>query len=232
MATIGDLFIRVTAKDQNFHRSMSKVQRSVRNVTGSVAKMAGTFGATLGTGAMLAGVMKAVSTYSGEFAAAMARVQVAMTQFWIVVGKHLGPVFAQLVDDARKFFEQFVGMDAIVSVLQLITEAAQVMRFTFGSLPSDLANAFQLISKIIAKVSPFIRFMEMVNTRNRNALSKGINPEQLAVMQADGTAADSRFGGNLINSIPGAGSTAAADRIVLELRTLGKIMVRKLGGFF
>ena len=228
MATIGDLFIRVTAKDQNFHRSMSKVQRSVRNVTGNVAKMAGTFGATLSIGAALAATLKAVATYSGEYAAAMARVEVGMTRFWLAVGKNLGPVFAKLVDDARVFFGEFVGLDAVVSVLKVIAEVADVVRVTFKAIAYLIGETIAVAQRALAFLNPIIGFMRMQNKQNRGALGMGINPQQLQTMQSGGP---QNFGGGT-QAIPIVGNNAAVERVGLELRTLGKIMVRKLGGFF
>ena len=228
MATIGDLFIRVTAKDQNFHRSMSKVQRSVRNVTGSVAKMAGTFGATLSIGAALAATLKAVATYSGEYAAAMAKVQIGMMRFWLAVGKNLGPVFAKLVDDARVFFGEFVGLDAVVSVLKVIAEVADVVRVAFKALAFLIAETLSGASRVVGFLNPITGFMRMQNKQNRRALGMGMNPQQLQTMQSGGP---QNFGSGT-QAIPIIGNNAAVDRVVLELRTLGKIMVRKLGGFF
>lgn len=104
MTTVGDLFVRVTAKDANFQRSMRNVQGSISRVTNSVGRMAGVFGVAFGMGALVSKTIESAAKYSAVFAKEMQLATRDAQLFWIAAGQGIGPAFADISREIRSAF--------------------------------------------------------------------------------------------------------------------------------
>lgn len=104
MTTVGDLFVRVTAKDANFQRSMRNVQGSISRVSNSVSRMAGVFGVAFGMGALVSKTIESAAKYSAVFSKEMALANRDAQLFWIAAGQGIGPAFAEITKEIRAAF--------------------------------------------------------------------------------------------------------------------------------
>lgn len=100
--TVGDLFIRVTAKDQQFQKGMRRVQGSIKSTVGVASRLAGVFGMAFGVASLISKTIESSAKYSGEFAKQMAKMTYQSQMFWMAAGKQMGPVFAEILEDFNK----------------------------------------------------------------------------------------------------------------------------------
>lgn len=179
--TVGDLFIRVTAKDQQFKKQMRGVRQTIGGVGTSVGRLAGLFGVAFGAGAALSFAMKAASKYSGVFVQQMSRLRMDMLRIEIAMGKAFGPVFAEMIED----FREWVGLtgdgeanlsDAAEAMVSLV-EIAKAVWYWFDLI-------YQLggvIGGLFLKLAEALGLMEY--SADQAAMAKPMTREELRVAQ-------------------------------------------------
>ena len=161
MTTVGDLFVRVTAKDANFQRSMRNVQGSISRVTNSVGRMAGMFGLAFGMGSLVSKTIESAAKYSNEFAKEMHLATRDAQLFWIAAGQGIGPALAEASREIRKAFgttEQWrdtwaeIGEHA-VSFVELIKMSTYNLRI-FAKIWKTIGEYIGMISATPHPKSP------------------------------------------------------------------------------
>jgi len=103
--TIGDLFVRVTAKDQQFNQKMRGVKKTVGSVGGSIGRMAGMFGLALGPAAAIGATLALAVKYSGQASRSAALLGAEWTRTSIAIGQGFGEVWSLILDDVRALVE-------------------------------------------------------------------------------------------------------------------------------
>lgn len=186
--TVGDLFIRVTAKDQQFKKQMRGVRASIGSVGSSVGRMAGLFGIAFGGAAALGFALKAASKYSGVFVQEFARFRVDMVKIKIAAGKAFGPVFANILKDIRGMTGETQSWD---DVMHTLAETAQSLYDIFKALTipfkllyklgEQIGNIFTPILEAFAVVGPWAGIAEQ-----RKQYGKGMTREDLTGQQTHG----------------------------------------------
>tara|TARA_R110002020_G_scaffold328050_1_gene543993 strand:- start:301 stop:966 length:666 start_codon:yes stop_codon:yes gene_type:complete len=179
--TVGDLFIRVTAKDQQFKKQMRSVRHTIGGVGTSVARMAGLFGVAFGAGAAISFAMKSASKYSGVFVRQMSKLRVDMLRIEIAMGKAFGPVFAELIED----FREWAGLTGEGETN--LSDAAENMR-SLIRIAEAVYYWFNLIYKIGEALGGlFLKLAEamglMEYSADQKAMGKGMTREELNTAQ-------------------------------------------------
>ena len=176
--TVGDLFIRVTAKDQQFQKGMRRVQGSIKSTVGVASRLAGVFGMAFGVASLISKTIESSAKYSGEFAKQMAKMTYQSQMFWMAAGKQMGPVFAEILEDFNKMVFAGASWTAIwAEVASYARELYTVLKPIIWFLNAQQKGLKILGEGIAEPVTKRIMFEE----RKRHA--RGLTREQLKAMQ-------------------------------------------------
>lgn len=210
--TVGDLFIRVTAKDQQFKKQMRGVRQTIGGVGTSVGRLAGLFGMAFGAGAALSFAIKAASKYSGVFVKQMSKLRVDMLRIEMSVARAFGPVFAAMIKD----FRAWVGMTAEGEAnMQGIADSTHAL---YGVIKLALAPFIKLF-EILAAIGGSEAVYRTVGK---------LNPKFRATMQREAIAGQGMTREELDTAQSNAGIRAAAADPYSDDKLTTQLMVDKL----
>lgn len=183
--TVGDLFIRVTAKDSQFKKQMGGVRKSIGQVGSSVGRLTGLFGMAFGAASGLAFVLQGASKYSGVFVQQMSLLKRDILLIQIAMGKAFGPLFAEILED----FRSLIGMtDEGKANLNVMADTIGALYRAIKKILAPVKWLFDLLAKIggsqfVYDIGTTIRPASAKTQAQARKNRQGMTPEQLKNLQ-------------------------------------------------
>tara|TARA_R100001463_G_scaffold23670_2_gene56574 strand:- start:2995 stop:3573 length:579 start_codon:yes stop_codon:yes gene_type:complete len=163
--TIGDLFVRVTAKDQKFNQKMRGVKKTVGGVGSSIGRMAGMFGLALGPAAAIGGTLMLATKYSGQAARSAALLGAEWQKAAIGIGQGFGEIWSMILDD-------------VTELVKWLNDSG-----VWETIGNAFRDAYKWLKEIVDTLAQF--FGGEMAAKQEQMATQGITRGQLDTLQAE-----------------------------------------------
>tara|TARA_R100000654_G_scaffold74730_1_gene109846 strand:+ start:7246 stop:7821 length:576 start_codon:yes stop_codon:yes gene_type:complete len=175
--TIGDLFVRVTAKDQKFNQKMRRVKKTVRGVGDSVGRMGAMFGLALAPAAAIGGSLVLATKFSGDAARSAALLGAEWQKTSMNIGQGFGEIWSLILDDVRALMEYLNDSEV------------------WSTIGNAFADGYKELKEMIDVLA---KFFGGEFEAKQEQLAQGITRGQLKAMQAEAAAGK---GGEIVGQL-------------------------------